>query len=118
MSERQLLESAAKAAGWKRLEWVEQFDDYYNDLAGKPTWGLRVLDIEGPGEDIWNPLTDDRDALRLAVALQMDVFVRAEWVEAVAPMGAPQKVHYERGGREEATRRAIVRAAAALGEQA
>jgi hypothetical protein len=111
-TDRQLLESAAKAAGIvverSRLDDPAHRDMLIQDSARNQHQKF------GP----WNPLTDDGDALRLAVALQMDVFVRAEWVEAVAPMGAPQKVHYERGGREEATRRAIVRAAAALGEQA
>ena len=97
MSDRELLESAAKAAGQER----SAAGDLWSNARGM----------------LWNPLTDDGDALRLAVALQMDIFVRAEWVEVVAPMGAPQKVHYEHGVREKATRLAIVRAAAAVWEK-
>jgi hypothetical protein len=95
MSDWELLERAAKAAGM-----VIEFDD-------EGCCMHRGME--------WTPLTDDGDALRLAVELQMDVFVRAEWAEAVAPMGAPQKVWFGLviKHRTEAVRRAIVRAAAA-----
>ncbi len=61
----------------------------------------------------WNPLRSDADALALAVRLEMDVFVRAgKWTEAVRPMGpACKEPHAD--DQMAATRRAIVRAAAA-----
>ena len=97
MTDRELLELAAKAAGVdaRRLAhaWPDRFDD-----------------------EQWNPLTDDGDALRLAVRLGIDVMQRrtdpAE-VWAQAPM---QRTVIEPAGldRESATRRAIVRAAAEM----
>jgi len=99
MTDRELLEDAAKAAD----EWPspEPFE--------------HVLDR-------WNPLTDDGDALRLAVACNLsirfdacsngvEVNVGGEWDDA--PPGA-QEV-YERRDGTNATRRAIVRAAAEIG---
>lgn len=64
----------------------------------------------------WNPLTDDGDALRLAVALQIDFYVDGKqagaWVDdfvcLVEDVGSDTYA---------ATRRAIVRAAAAIGER-
>ena len=61
-TDRELLELAARAAGiavewkeWGRFDWRD----------GLPT----VLDV------VWNPLTDDGDALRLAAKLKIDL----EW---------------------------------------
>lgn len=55
MIDRELLELAAKAAGYKMADVLD----------GYPLWR------EGYG--IWNPLTDDGDALRLAVELEMTI---------------------------------------------
>lgn len=93
MTDIELLKAAAKAAGLPWDQWVED------------------------GDDSWNPLADDGDALRLAVRLEMDVFVRAgRWSEAVCPMGPACK---EPHGTDPtaATRRAIVRAAAAMSKE-
>lgn len=97
MTDRELLEAAAKAMGEKVPP------RFYPDGFAVLLSGLR-----------WNPLADDGDAMRLAVDLQMDVYVRHEWVEAVAPMGAPQKVRYGLEGPRMAARRAITCAAAAM----
>ena len=100
MKDRELLEAAAKAAG----HGVE-FDD---------ASGMTFMDTKHTGL-LWNPLHNDGDALRLAVYLQLDVYVRGGWIEAVGPMGAPQKVHYNGAdARRDAARLAIVRAAAAM----
>ena len=74
MGDRELLELAARAAGYE-IEF-----DYYGD-------GRHGRFVIGSGFPplLWNPLTDDGDALRLAVKLRL------------------------------ATRRAIVRAAAEIG---
>jgi hypothetical protein len=104
MNDRDLLEAAAMAAGLTG-DWWEKYPGQWW-LCGR-----------GAGEKpptVWSPLEDDGNALRLAADLQMDVFVRAEWVEAVAPMGAPQKVRYGLDGRQQAVRRAITCAAAAM----
>lgn len=93
MTDRELLEAAAKAVNGG--SWDPLTHDTPNGT--------------------WNPLADDGDALRLAVRLEMDVFVRGgRWSEAVAPMGKACK---EPHGADPlaATRRAIVRAAAAMG---
>jgi hypothetical protein len=93
MTDDELLGAAAKAAGYQ-LGYVEGCDD-----VRKPP--------------CWNPLTDDGDALALAVQMEMDLFVRAgRWSEAVRPMGSACKEPHN-GEPRAATRRAIVRAAAA-----
>ena len=57
MSDRELLELAAKAAGLRMHD-------------GTHAW------MEGPSQWVrWNPLTDDGDALRLAVQLRLNVSV-------------------------------------------
>jgi hypothetical protein len=89
MTDRELLELAAKAAGIELGEWCKELDAFWR---GKT------------GDGIWNPLADDRDAFRLAVKLGIDVF---PW---------QNKTHDERTiGIEAATRRAIVCAAAEIG---
>lgn len=108
MTDRELIQKAAKAAGHKALEWHREI----------PREGGISVDVLYVGQceayRPFRPLDDDGDALRLAVDLQMDVYVRAEWVEAVAPMGAPQKLRYGLEGPRVAARRAITCAAAAM----
>lgn len=83
MTDRELLELAAKAAG------------------------LNVGTDEGSYDDLkwWNPLTNDGDALRLAVKLGIDV-------------SKAQLVYYDKTSNDPyaATRRAIVRTAAEIGK--
>ena len=71
------------------------------------------------GRRNWNPLTSDGDAFRLAVRLQMLVNNRAGWNEVAACL--PDGLHTvnEKLGNDHyaATRRAIVRVAAAIGAQ-
>ena len=104
MTDNQLLFEAAKAAGI--------------DFSIK---GQVPTRFDGKDFIVWNPLTNDGDALRLAVKLGMSIDVlygQARYSEAV-----------ERGSRRErclerhaddtyaATRRAIVRAAAEIGKE-
>ena len=56
MTDKELLELAAKAAG---VKWVDECFDY-DDM------GRMMVDF-GLGVQEWNPLTDDGDALRLMV---------------------------------------------------
>ena len=67
-SDRELLELAAKAAGIaipKSLNsWVT-----YNDQSGFQWWNMDGTRTE----KVFNPLTDDGDALRLAVKLGIEV---------------------------------------------
>lgn len=99
MTDREMLKLAAKAIGEKIV----------GELDG---WAL----LEGVQEG-WNPLTDDGDALRLAVTLRMYLMhLGAADVGARCPQSAPMVEDYN-GDPCAATRRAIVRAAAELGSR-
>lgn len=105
-TEKQLLQDAARAAGM----WPEAFSlgdddqpEYFDGQGFYLAWG----------KGFWNPLTDDGDALRLAVTLGLSV-------DCSRPSaGVPFQIHrYEQDDFKDplaATRRAIVRAAAAIG---
>jgi hypothetical protein len=97
-NDRELLEMAAKAAG---IEYKE----------------YHVLGLYTPrrAASYWNPLTDDGDALRLAVKLGMWVIPKDGWTDVMTKEGdlLPIERHDDPYA---ATRRAIVRAAAAIGE--
>lgn len=111
MSDRELLEKAAKAAG---IELI----DYCTKVA--------ICFYDKKTQTAWNPLTKDGDALRLAVRLALTIqcacvddygreYVR---VDHYPNSGEPATVSIEEYGCDEsATRRAIVRAAAAMGEK-
>ncbi len=60
LNDRELLELAAKAAGYEAWDW----------LGGDGL--LNVYDANGR-HDCWNPLADDGDALRLAVNLGINI---------------------------------------------
>jgi hypothetical protein len=110
MTDRELLELAAKAAGIEL--WHE--DVFTNGLTQK---------VNDNGVLRWHPLTDDGDALRLAVKLGLLVSIQQEEllgdVEVhIFPEGRPRgKFLVEPLGSDPyaATRRAIVRAAAEIG---
>ena len=96
MSDRELLEMAAKAAGYDGLRWSMLRQCFY-DCSGV----------------YWRPLDDDGDALRLAVKIGLhltnsktDAWSSREDVTAIKPLSTDQY---------KATRRAIVRAAAEIG---
>lgn len=104
MNDRELLELAAKAAG----------------LEPKQAWGITLVKGDGHSDPFcpfWNPLTDDGDALRLAVKLGLEiggitenqVYVRVHG-DGDAVLEKVQPCRYA------ATRRAIVRAAAEIGK--
>jgi hypothetical protein len=109
MTDRELLELAAKAAGidWiKNCVWIE--NGFYSPLATHE----RIS---------WNPLTEDRDALRLAVKLGLFVDCDEVLQEVEAVLAAHfQDDDYVRMSEKygtdpyAATRRAIVRAAAEI----
>lgn len=111
--DRDLVTRAARAAGLP-LEWHETFS---SDLRSRSL--MAYLREPRPGLDRrltdckhWNPLIDDGDALRLAVKLGF--ISPGRWPDA--GLIACQQLA-ERGGAIDwyaATRRAIVRAAAAL----
>jgi hypothetical protein len=124
MTDRELLELAAKAAGIE----IEYRPGAFKNRQGSAT-KFDVVTWNGPylkgSDDPWNPLTDDGDAFRLAVKLGIDVSF------PLYRKPDPPTVHAgrywdtyvscwypfeERKGEDPyaATRRAIVRAAAEI----
>jgi hypothetical protein len=112
MTDLELLELAAKAAG------VKYDPEKSNPRPVSGTWwGLWLTYGREPHEfdrRYWNPLTDDGDALRLAVNQMLKVSVYGEEVFAVSFCGKFQIVESIGDSPFAATRRAIVRAAAEL----
>lgn len=109
MNDRELLELAAKAAGTD-LRWHDGWN-------GMPD----LASIDG---FVWNPLTDDGDALRLAVKLRLDVMTcgRHAKQDEIQVGGAVvattfQPIAHPYDDPLTATRRAIVRAAAEIGKE-
>lgn len=104
ITDRELLDLAARAAGIALGEWSDEYQVYWVDarLGG---W--------------WNPLTDDGDAQRLSVKLRIPI-----WFDDDATITDQRKCGdlgwrvetgaYDLGGYA-ATRRAIVLAAAEIG---
>jgi hypothetical protein len=114
-TDRELLELAAKAAGLE-INWRCQRE---RDEAGSGDVGLWLT----TDHTCWNPLTDGDDALRPAVKLHLTIMLgpmscKVVQVSAEDDDGADCTAHaFERlcADPYAATRRAIVRAAAALG---
>ena len=120
MNDRELLEAAAKAAGieGKFMEW------------GPPDHLPGCGFVSKIGNWPWNPLTDDGDALRLAVKLGLAIIhddasaVRVGWfanqqcpitMDGAGPWFWKEWLRDNGDDPNAATRRAIVRAAAAMG---
>jgi hypothetical protein len=113
MMDRELLELAAKAATLRVHGWIDEkfyvvniapVDDYFDPY-------------------VWNPLHNDGDALRLAVKLGIAIQLHPSWVyaRAVMPNDLMKWMEITEGWAHTAdpyaaTRRAIVRAAVAIGE--
>lgn len=113
-TDRELLELAAKAVGINLVAWKDEVIEH------TPHTGGPAFQIGGHPADTWNPLTDDGDALRLMVKLGltvkvMDDHVKVGWPGYVQWIGE-ECLPCDRGHMPTATRRAIVRAAAALAE--
>jgi len=113
MTDRELLELAAKAAGIEVRRWLPD---------GRPQVRCDTHQL-GP---IWNPLTDDGDALRLAVKLGIGFWVGSfiaycSWyTEGENPFTEGMAQLAEKIVNDDpyaATRRAIVRAAAEIGSK-
>jgi hypothetical protein len=95
MTDRELLELASKACGLKEAKMRIEFNQ-------------------------WNPLTDDGDALRLAVKLGLILGTYAHYVtvDLLSPNDRIETItvwHSQTNDPYAATRRAIVRAAAEIG---
>ena len=100
MTDRELLELAAKAAGYSMAKVSDGYPMY----------------MEGYG--VWNPITDDGDALRLAVTLKIPMQF-PDWTDMTRTWASKDCLDAfdEPHGTDPlaATRRAITRAAAEIG---
>jgi hypothetical protein len=114
MTDKELLELAAKAADlhYDPTKEGDELGRVYSDHLGLWIWHWK---------DWWNPLTDDGDALRLAVKLQLGISIppvidgRIDVVTFCGPLVSI--IEYPNGDdRFAATRRAITRAAAEIGK--
>ncbi|MFT2180819.1 hypothetical protein [Pseudomonas aeruginosa] len=102
MNDRTLLELAARAAG-------------IDPVLAEP------INFSTGVEYYWNPLTDDGDALRLAVKLRFEVQCYPGMASVIYDDGSPDGDYLQQNPEkgqsdEQATRRAIVRAAAEIGK--
>jgi hypothetical protein len=112
-TDRELLEAAAKAAGHSP-EWREWRTGRIAEFGS-----IKYTNHEGFWLDgkQWNPLTDDGDALRLAVELRLNLSLDRTGIKVFHD----DKPYIKAGGWEsradenEVVRRAIVRAAAEIG---
>ena len=105
-TDRELLEAAAKAAG-VNIDFAD-----YRDLGSHVVYRKRDSYLTW-----WNPLTDDGDALRLAVKLHftLRLYMGHACVQSTVPSGSSvyiDETDFNDPGA--ATRRAIVRAASAM----
>ena len=120
MTDRELLELAAKAAGYKqyyshwlgRDSFVTYEEEVYSEIKERRVVAEKTMD--------WNPLTDDGDALRLAVALRLRVGTDGQSLYSSIQCWRPHHdtpyvAELEGTDPYAATRRAIVRAAAEIG---
>ncbi len=121
MTDRALLEMAAKAGGvfMKREDWPygDRFDPKHLEttfdpddcsITGTVVWYGTEGEIGGTEHLKWSSLTDDGDALRLAVALGL-LGAPAHIINFIAAKGDTDPYA--------ATRRAITRAAAEIGKE-
>lgn len=108
MSDRELMEMAAKAEG-RPAPWDS--NDVYTAWVGDPETG-----------HWWNPLCNDGDALRLAIKLDLCVAVNGMFVHADCRHRDDDLGYFEENTARndgcifKSTRLVIVRAAAAIGE--
>ena len=101
MSDRELLEAAAKAAGIE-FGWIHDTPRIRAEMGWTP----------------WNPLTNSGVAFELAVKLRLTINCSYDDVAICGQEFTQKEVFIERNGEDPlaATRRAIVRAAAELGK--
>lgn len=107
MTDRELLEAAAKAAGIE-IWWTDNYGGVFLRRRNCPV--------------IWRPLTDDGHAFRLAVKLGLHVSQQLSYVAVMRPHGGAgshllQWTEQYNDDPCAATRRAIVRAAAYIGSK-
>lgn len=111
-TDKELLELAAKAAG---------INGKVSSFAGMDIrYGFDFAIFDPDTESYWNPLTDDGDALRLAVKLKIPMHF-PDWKNMTRTWGGDKDITtYDEPHDSDpyaATRRAVVRAAAAIGKE-
>lgn len=118
MTDRELLEAAARAAG---IKVGDAADSEARALSGPGLWFHNdarnhpmCRKPSRPGNVSWDPLNDDGDALRLAVKLGLQLDLRDPETHVFGPPSGRIDEYHTAGDPFAATRRAIVRAAAAL----
>lgn len=114
MTERELLEAAARAAGLDLT--VDNFIAPGEIPSLTEEWGL----CTGLGPTFWNPLTNDGDALRLAVKLRLVILIDDYRVRIGPYLSYPDLCFDEdatESQRCETVRLAIVTTAAAIGNK-
>ncbi|AZS78758.1 hypothetical protein ELS24_10075 [Achromobacter spanius] len=108
MTDRELLELAAKAAGLE-FHWIRLDSG----------WLMQASEPGSRSEESWNPLVNDGDALRLAVRLALTINIKHHETEVFTWEGecfSSEHVSVHPDHSYEATRRAIVEAAAEIGK--
>lgn len=104
MTDKELLEMAAKACGWKNVE-PQEISGHWTTL-----WIPEI-------DSYWAPLDDDGDAFRLSVMLGMDVVHRPASKSCEVFKQPFREILIPHGDAPcEATRLAIVRMAAQIGK--
>jgi hypothetical protein len=110
MTDRELLELAAKAAGYTTIQYQNLKDSSLDIRYGidEAIWN---------GEDYWNPLENDGTALRLAVKLGLRIEINTQVLgDTLVISEFYDNVECHNGDPYVATRRAIVKAAAEIGK--
>ena len=121
MNDRELLEMAAKAFGFGAQNPPDNHHGWTQSEYPKRSGRHGALwNYVGHGEtaELWNPLSDDGDALRLAVKLGIElIFTKNKIGAGRGNLSIYPWVNEDRnvGDPYAATRRAIVRAAAEIG---
>jgi len=110
--DKELLKKAAEAAGYK-AEWREWVTSRVAEFAMIKNVKYEGFWIDGK---LWNPLTDDGDALRLAVKLGQCVTIEGHGRTVAISVTGFECEEINRDNPYAATRRAIVRAAAEIGK--
>lgn len=108
LDDRELLELSAKAAAIGG-GWGDKIEYHNGAVDLRDVWIL-----EGDDFVQWNPLTDDGDALRLAVRLRLMLDTDYNYCAAVGSAWLSEILEPHNGDPCASTRRAIVRAAAAI----
>lgn len=105
MTDSEMIELAAKAAGYRLIGWRIA-------LEGPSRQCAEVMDASHDTPIKWNPLDDDGDAFRLAVKLE--IHITSSKTDAWASTPEVHAIQTMSGDPFSATRRAIVRVAAAI----